>query len=272
MDVKSILIDNQTIALYQKGSGDTVLFFVQGNSSSAELFGRQFYSNLADKFRLVAVDLPGHGHSAYANDPEQTYTIGGFGEIISGVADYLKLENVIYIGHSLGGHIILQSWDKFSSLKGLVVFGSTPFGVPPVLDKAFYPHPALNNFFTTGFSEEVVEIWAASLLKPGSRIPDFIPGNIRNTDPLVRKIVGESIPKGLIRDELKLAEELKVPLAILHGEDDQLINSEYLEELSIAMLWRNKIHYIPDAGHSPQWENADKFNALIEEYAREVLD
>lgn len=95
----------------------------------------------------MAVDLPGHGNSPYAANPESDYTIAEFGKIISGVADYLELENVIYIRHSIGGHIILQSWDKLRSLKGLVVFGSTPFGIPPAFDKAFLPHPVLDFLF-----------------------------------------------------------------------------------------------------------------------------
>lgn len=122
-------------------------------------------------------------------------------------------------------------------------------------------------FFVFGNSSS-----ADALFKSGSEIPGFIPVNIRKTDPLVRKSIGESISKGLLRDELKLAENLKVPLAIFHGEDEQLVNSEYLEQLSIAMTWKNKIHYIPDAGHSPQWENSDRFNALLEEYSAEVLN
>lgn len=156
--------------------------------------------------------LFGHGNSAYAANPESYYTIAGFGGIVSGVADYLQLDNVIYVGHSLGGHIILQSWDKFHSLKGLVVFGSTPAGVPPILDNAFLPHPALNGFFTADLSDEMVEIQAEALFKPGSKIPDFIPGNIRSTDPLAQKIIGESISKGLIRNELLLTESIIEPV------------------------------------------------------------
>jgi len=272
MYFETININNQSIALYQKGSGDTTLFFVCGNASSMKLFSRQFESNLINKFHLVIVDLPGHGNSTCAFNPERDYTIAGFGNIISGVADYLKLKNVIYIGHSLGGHIILQSWDKFRAVKGLVVFGSTPFGIPLAFEKAFLPHPSAEYIFRADLSDSMIEIWAEALFKPGAEIPEFIPINIRKADPIVRSSLGASISLGLFRDELILAEKLKVPLAIFHGEYDQLVNPEYLENLSIAMTWQNKIHYIPEAGHSPQWENPDRFNELLEEYAKDVLN
>jgi pimeloyl-ACP methyl ester carboxylesterase len=270
MNFETIKINNQSIALYQKGSGDTTLFFVCGNASSMELFNRQFESNLIKKFHLVVIDLPGHGNSAYASNPEKDYTITGFLNIISGVIDHLNLKNIIYIGHSFGGHIILQSLDKLRDVKGLVVFGSTPSGTPPAFEKAFFPHPSTEYIFRADLSDSMFKIWAEALFEPGVEIPEFITVNMRKADPLVRSTIGASISLGLFHDELLLAEKLKVPLAIFHGEHDQLVNPEYLEGLSIAMTWKNKIHYIPDAGHSPQWENPDRFNALLEEYILDV--
>lgn len=270
MYFETIKLNNQSIAVYQKGSGDTTLFFVCGNASSMELFSRQFESNLINKYRLIVVDLPGHGNSAYASNPEKDYTITGFVNIISGVVDHFNLKNIIYIGHSFGGHIILQSLDNLREIKGLVIFGSTPTGIPPAFKEAFLPHPSTEYIFRADLSDSMIEQWAEALFKPGVEIPEFILINIRKADPLVRSSIGASISLGLVRDELKLAEELKVPLAIFHGEYDQLVNPEYLEGLSIAMTWKNKIHYIPAAGHSPQWENPEIFNALLEEYVLDV--
>ncbi|MBI9104972.1 MAG: alpha/beta hydrolase [Spirochaetales bacterium] len=270
MNYEKIKIENQEIALYRKGSGKITIFFVYGQISSIDLLEHQFNGRLSEKFSIAAIDLPGHGYSSPAKTPEETYTFPGYAGIISKTVEYLGLKKVIYVGHSIGGHILLQSSDKLPAMRGLMVFGSTPFKLPPAFDQAFLPHPVSQNLFNADISEDIAQKWVEGVLKTGSQIPEFLPKVIERIDPVSRSVMGASIANGNLRNEVELAEKLHFPLAILHGRHDQLINSEYLEQLNISTSWKNRIHYLEEAGHSPQWETPDEFNRLIEEYAREV--
>jgi pimeloyl-ACP methyl ester carboxylesterase len=232
---------------------------------------KQFESSLSDRFNLVAIDLPGHGNSDKAADPESSYTIEGYGKIFSGVVELLELENVIYVGHSLGGHMLMQNWERLPSAMGLVIFGSTPFTNPPAMDRAFQPNPNLGYFFSAELPEEIPEKWADLLFKAGSKSPGFVSGNIRNTDPLTREIVGRYIAEVPMGDEQQIIGKMKVVTAVFQGKNEQLVNNNYMDEIPVDNLWQSKIHYISDAGHSPQWENPDSFNALLEEYVMDVL-
>src|SRR4051812_34476106 len=62
------------------GGSGTPLLLIHGNSSSRQVFARQFQSDLAARCRLIAFDLPGHGQSEDAQDPARTYSLPGLAD------------------------------------------------------------------------------------------------------------------------------------------------------------------------------------------------
>jgi pimeloyl-ACP methyl ester carboxylesterase len=64
--------------------------------------------------------------------------------------------------------------------------------------------------------------------------------------------------------------DLKVPLAVLHGGEEQLVNGRYFGSVAMPTLWRGAVQMIPDAGHTPQWETPQIFDALIEAFVKET--
>jgi len=62
------------IAVADTGGARPAVLMIHGNSACKEIFGRQFESPLAETHRLLAFDLPGHGASSDAHDPETTYS------------------------------------------------------------------------------------------------------------------------------------------------------------------------------------------------------
>ena len=47
------------------------------------------------------------------------------------------------IGWSLGGHIALEALTIMDDLRGVAVFGTPPVGIPPRMEDAFHPEPAM---------------------------------------------------------------------------------------------------------------------------------
>ena len=87
--------------------------------------------------------------------------------------------------------------------------------------------------------------------------------DIRVADGRARNRLGESISLGDYQDELTIIENLTTRLAILHGEQEQLVNGAYFNSLTIPTLWRGMVQIIPGAGHAPHWEQPENFNALL---------
>ena len=71
-----------SIAVRSRGTGRPIVF-VHGNSCSSRAFEHQLAGALANAFRVIAFDLPGHGDSAPASDPARAYTLGGHASAIA---------------------------------------------------------------------------------------------------------------------------------------------------------------------------------------------
>jgi pimeloyl-ACP methyl ester carboxylesterase len=66
-------------------------------------FWREQVTALADKARLILIDLPGHGQS---DKPQTAYTMDFFAEAVLAVLRDAKVDKAIFIGHSMGGAVI----------------------------------------------------------------------------------------------------------------------------------------------------------------------
>jgi pimeloyl-ACP methyl ester carboxylesterase len=142
------------------GKGSRTIVFVHGWACNLS-FWREQVSALADKARLILIDLPGHGQSA---KPQTAYTMDFFAEAVSAVLRDAKVDKAIFIGHSMGGAVIARvhhhAPEKVAALvsvDGLLCRLSgtpeegqalvVPFGSPQYLDHArgfistFFPVP-----------------------------------------------------------------------------------------------------------------------------------
>jgi pimeloyl-ACP methyl ester carboxylesterase len=61
---------------------------------------------LADRYRTVTLDLPGHGEAPAARD---TWAVATYGEDVAGLVNELGLTDVVLIGHSMGGPVSLHA-------------------------------------------------------------------------------------------------------------------------------------------------------------------
>lgn len=261
--------DNRKIAISESRKDGMPILLLHGNSLSARLYKKQIKSELGNKYRLIAFDFPGCGMSQKAANPKKTYSVKGLIQCLLSVIEQLDLEDLILVGHSLGGHLIVEAASQIPSAQGFVVFGTPFFGIPPAMDKAFLPHPHLGLASQSDLSTGKILALAQAFVKKETVCPSAIMNQIAQTDTDFRSCLAQSIGKGEMKDELKIAAKLQKPIAIFHGEGDQLVNREYLQSLTIPSLWRNEVQVIPDAGHTPQWENAKVFNVLLEEFIKE---
>ena len=86
----------------------------------------------------------------------------------------------------------------------------------------------------------------------------------------MRKNLGADLMRGNFINELEMLTSLTFPVAILHGENDQLVNCEYFKTVSMPSLWRNKIQLIRSAGHCSQFENSAEFNSLLSDFLAQI--
>jgi len=113
-----ISIENQGVIIDYNvyGTGEYTLLFVHGWCINQTYWSNQIEA-LKSGYRIVTLDLPGFGKSGKNRD---NWTIENYGQDINTVIDDLKLTNVILIGHSMGGDIILEAALKNKEVVALV--------------------------------------------------------------------------------------------------------------------------------------------------------
>jgi len=115
MKVSKVLSKNNVSIAYEvHGEGNTALVFVHGWSCDRSYWKKQlqFFSK---SYRVVAVDLGGHGQSGLGRN---NWTIYSFGSDVAAVVKKLRLQRVILIGHSMGGDVVA---DAARQLPGIVI-------------------------------------------------------------------------------------------------------------------------------------------------------
>jgi pimeloyl-ACP methyl ester carboxylesterase len=256
----------QNIAVYESAGAGPGVLLIHGNSSSAKAFSPQLDGSPGASLRLVAIDLPGHGASERASDPDRAYTLPGYARVVRDVVDEMRLGDAVIVGWSLGGHIALEASALLPQASGFFIFGTPPLAFPPAAD-AFLPTPAMGSTFRADLTSEEMDAYAAAFFRPGfGRIPESFLADVRATDKRVRSALGASIAPDGYADEAAIVARLDKPLAILQGAEEQLVNPAYFERLTMPTLWRGKVQIVAGAGHAPQWERPLDFNALLESF------
>lgn len=268
LEAKTIKISTQNIAYYESSGEGKTIFFVHGNSSSGRSYMNQLQGELGEIYHLIAMDLPGHGLSDVAADPEVTYSLPGYGAAVVEVAEALDASDAIFVGWSLGGHILLEAVDQLTDARGIVIFGTPPIANDsPDLDKAFLPHSALSLGFTLELSQEDMLAYVRAFFRlEMEEIPELFLEDIALTDGQARASLRTSITPDGYQDEIEVVGNMTIPLMIIHGEEEQLVNNDYIAELEMPTLWNGEIQFIADAGHAPHWEKPEKFNSLLTDF------
>lgn len=97
--------DRLAIAYDVRGNGRTALVFVHGWAGDRRLWYRQLWS-LARDFRVVALDLGGHGASGRNR---RSWTLASLAGDVAALVEGLGLERVVLVGHAMGGPVSLDA-------------------------------------------------------------------------------------------------------------------------------------------------------------------
>lgn len=257
------------IALRDSGGAGYPLLLLHGSGASADAFRRQFDSPHLQPIRLLAPDLPGHGHSTDAIDLDG-YGLTRLAEAVLQVLDKLKLEQVAVCGWSLGGHVAIEMMARSSVVSGAMLVGAPPVSKGPIgLLRGFRPSWDMLLASKPEFSPRDTRRFLAMCYGEGE--PDEqLARALQRADGRLRQVFIRSMMRGDGADQKRVVEAAEVPIALVNGSDDPVVRLPYLETLAIQQLWTGRSLTVPGAGHSPFWSQADQFNELLGHFVRDV--
>jgi pimeloyl-ACP methyl ester carboxylesterase len=107
----------------EKGTGPSVIL-IHGFPFNQTIWNG-FADELARKFRVFTIDLPGFGKSALL---KPSFSLEDVASEINLWRESLKISNAVVVGHSLGGYVALALADQFPQwIHGLVLFHSSAY-------------------------------------------------------------------------------------------------------------------------------------------------
>lgn len=111
------------------GEGDAIVL-LHGYLESLEIW-EGFMDDLAKEYRVIAVDLPGHGESGILC---KVNTMTVIADAVKHVLDYLDIHRAVIVGHSMGGYATLAFAEIYPEITlGFVLFHS--HGLPDTEEK-----------------------------------------------------------------------------------------------------------------------------------------
>jgi pimeloyl-ACP methyl ester carboxylesterase len=256
-----------SLAVEESGHGEIPLLMIHGNSYSRGVFRHQLHSSLSANHRLIAFDLPGHGESSDAPDPERTYTVEGLADAAVELLGKLGIANALVLGWSMGGYVGAEMTLRFPGLRGLMMTGA-----PPVdrdhMAQAFKPSLQLGLAGKQDWSPAEAETFLQGTV--GKSAEPFMRDAVARADGRLRKTTFSSLDTSSGPSSLQIAESSPTPLAVVNGEEDLLLNPDYFDSIKYANLWDKHCYRLAGLGHPPFWESPGEFNPLVERFLADV--
>jgi pimeloyl-ACP methyl ester carboxylesterase len=248
------------------GTGCPVLF-IHGNSSSGAVFRNQFDGEIGKTYRMISFDLPGHGDSSDAYDPERSYSMPGYADAMTETLGLMGIDKAVVFGWSLGGHIGLEMIERFPGMLGLMITGTPPVAADEV-SLGFKPSPHMGLAAKETFTAEDVENYARSTC--GEPFEPFLLDIVGRTDGRARLMMFESFVGGKGGNQREIAAHASVPIAVVNGRDEPFVDVDFVSRVKFGNLWQGKTFVIENSGHAPFWDRPAEFDDYLLRFIRDV--
>ncbi|MBA3765911.1 MAG: alpha/beta hydrolase [Acidobacteria bacterium] len=246
------------------------ILFIHGFSQCWLAWSRQLNSNLANDYRLVAIDMRGHGLS---DKPREGYTDSRlWADDVNAAIHSLRLDHPILCGWSYGPLVILDYIRHYGEdgISGIhFVGGITKLGseeAMSVLSPEFLN--LVPGFFATDVGESVRSL--ESLLRmcfaqePSAEDLYLMLGYNVSVPPYVRQAL---FSRSFDNDDL--LPKIRKPVLITHGADDAIVKPAVVAQHKAGMA-HAQIKMMANAGHAPFWDDAATFNRLLQAFGESL--
>lgn len=260
-----------TLEAIGAGAGGRPLLLVHGFGGAKEDFADHLDALAAAGWHAVAPDLRGHGRSDHPRGAEN-YSLAIFAADMLDAAGVLGWDRFTLLGHSMGGMVAqLMAIDAGHRLDGLILM-DTAHAAPDGLDPAAVE--LAQAVVAEGGMQLLVRVQASEGIDPLAtpahrRLVAERPGydefgqskTLAASPDMWQAVVAEIVGD---RDTLPHLAALAVPALVIQGEQDTPFLA-HGERMAKAIPGARLV-IIPDAGHSPQFENPTAFITAVREF------
>ncbi|AJY45547.1 alpha/beta fold hydrolase [Martelella endophytica] len=247
------------------GDGPDVVF-IHGNSSSRQVFHRQFNSEVFKNYRLISFDLPGHGQSSDAFDKTRTYPLPGLAEAVTELLDQLQVSRPVLVGWSLGGHVAMEMLSKSYNASGLFITGAPPVG--PEISEGFRGNLMSGLAGKGRMSAKDAANFVRNVFATAAE--PFMEQAAARTDEAFRSTLFSRYRFEEKSNQREVVSHTEVITAVVNGRDDRIVNLDYIDGVPFSRLWGGTCFRVADAGHAPFLQAPIAFNGLLSAFLADV--
>ena len=252
---------NLAVHIQDSKKGGKAVLLLHGYMETMYIWN-DLYDALKRDYRVIAIDLPGHGLSCSA----PVNTIELMATVAKAVLDLCEVKKATVVGHSLGGYVALKCCELFpETFEKLVLLNS-------------HPYPESEDFAPVREREINIINSGRLLALADISIPKmFHPNNLRRLDSKIREVVElceTHDPSGIIAsikgftkrsDMSSWLESTSTPTLAVCGDSDGFMPSEM--QLRMLEQFKNiQMVTLQECGHNAFLECPDKCLELIREF------
>ena len=245
-------IDGMQIHSSIQGKGPKTVILVHGWTCDETSWKSQVPA-LAKKYRVITLDLPGHGQSGVPKDGK--FTLDLFARAVEAVRSEAKVERVALAGHSMGTPVIVHYARLYPQHVAALIFvdgGVMPPAINPGMsfaDQFGGPNglKARENMIRSMFSSATTPEMQKDILSMTLNAP------VETAVGAMKAIFAPSN----VKDEI-----CTLPVMGLYADKSRSGNSEYMKTHFPKMDYKE----IPGTGHFLMLEKPEEFNRLVLEF------
>lgn len=253
--------DGVSIAYQVRGKGKPALVFVHGWCCDRAYWDAQV-SHFAQQYRVVTVDLAGHGGSGLNR---KTWTMASFGEDVQALVDKLGLNQIVLVGHSMGGPVILEATRRMPKrVIGLV-------GVDTFHDlERKYTQDQIDQIlapFRIDFPEAIRNLVCESMFTTNSdsTLVERIAADMSAVPPTVGLGAGEALLHYYAHFP-EVFQQVQTPIRCINSDIDPTnveAGQRYAQSFEVTLM--------SGVGHFVMIEDPETFNGLLDEFVKEFV-
>lgn len=243
-------VDGIRLHWSSSGKGNKAVILVHGWTGDSSMWSAQV-PVLAEKYRIVTLDLPGHGQSGSPADGK--FSMDLFARAVEAVRRAAKVKKAVLVGHSMGTPVVRQYarlYPKRTAALVLVdgvVAKPENAGIYATISKQFVGPGGLKareDFVRSMFTAATPEHLRPEILKITASAPEATATGamLSMADPAVWK-----------------EDVLQMPVLAIYADRSRLANREYMKQLFPALEYFE----IPATDHFLMMEKPDEFNRLL---------
>ncbi|AZI23866.1 MAG: alpha/beta hydrolase [Pedobacter agri] len=248
------IIEEDGFKYIEAGKGQTLVLLhgLMGELSNWELVIEQF----KDRYHVVIPILPIY------ELPILTLGVKALSRYLHRFLKFKKLNQVVLVGNSLGGHVgLVFTVAHQEFVKALVLTGSS----------GLYENAFGGSFPRRESYDYIKEKVEFTFYDPATATKALVDDVFKTVNDRSRVIRILTMAKSAIRHNMaKELSKITIPVSLIWGKNDKVTPPEVAEEFH-QLLPNSELNWVDQCGHAPMMEHPEIFNAYLEKFLDRIL-